>query len=115
MLMDVLEAFPEDVIKINVQFSNLNQGLCTFSTFALLVPSSSAAPPRRLSVSRTMLHSIYDLTTFCRKTTGDVPAKLVVRISVCHTRDGTDDFTGRINHCCGIEDVSFREWPERSR
>ncbi|KAF8237175.1 galactose oxidase [Tricholoma matsutake] len=24
-----------------------------------------------------MLHSIYDLTTFCRKTTGDVPAKLV--------------------------------------
>jgi hypothetical protein len=25
-----------------------------------------------------MLHSIYDLTTFCRKTTGDVPAKLVV-------------------------------------
>ena len=25
-----------------------------------------------------MLHSIYDLTTFCRKTSGDVPAKLVV-------------------------------------
>ncbi|KAJ7677496.1 hypothetical protein B0H17DRAFT_944861 [Mycena rosella] len=25
----------------------------------------------------TELHSIYDLTTFCRKTTGDVPAKLV--------------------------------------
>ncbi|EEB99015.1 hypothetical protein MPER_01374, partial [Moniliophthora perniciosa FA553] len=24
-----------------------------------------------------MLHSIYDLTTSCRKTTGDVPAKLV--------------------------------------
>ncbi|KAF8895546.1 hypothetical protein BD779DRAFT_1668802 [Infundibulicybe gibba] len=24
-----------------------------------------------------MLHSIYDLTTFCRKTTGDVPSKLV--------------------------------------
>ncbi|PPQ66252.1 hypothetical protein CVT24_007270 [Panaeolus cyanescens] len=24
-----------------------------------------------------MLHSIYDLTTYCRKTTGDVPAKLV--------------------------------------
>ncbi len=24
-----------------------------------------------------MLHSIYDLTTFCRKTSGDVPPKLV--------------------------------------
>ncbi|KAJ7600840.1 hypothetical protein C8J56DRAFT_767331 [Mycena floridula] len=24
-----------------------------------------------------MLHSIYDLTTACRKTTGDVPSKLV--------------------------------------
>ncbi|KAJ6621873.1 galactose oxidase [Mycena sp. CBHHK59/15] len=28
-------------------------------------------------MSSGMLHSIYDLTTFCRKTTGDVPAKLV--------------------------------------
>jgi hypothetical protein len=29
-----------------------------------------------------MLHSIYDLTTFCRETTGDVPQKLIVCFSV---------------------------------
>jgi len=28
-----------------------------------------------------MLHSIYDLTTFCRKTTGDVPPNLIVRFT----------------------------------
>ena len=34
-----------------------------------------------------MLHSIYDLTTYCRKTSGDVPAKLVVCsviLSICN-------------------------------
>lgn len=37
-----------------------------------LIPSLPTPP------NSAMLHSIYDLTTFCRKTTGDIPAKLVV-------------------------------------
>lgn len=41
-----------------------------------------------------MLHSIYDLTTFCRKTTGDVPAKLVVCSLI------TLNICIQIYHCC---------------
>jgi len=40
-----------------------------------------------------MLHSIYDLTTFCRKTTGDVPAKLVVCSLI-------SNICTRIHHFC---------------
>jgi hypothetical protein len=43
-----------------------------------------------------MLHSIYDLTTFCRKTSGDVPAKLVV----CSVGFGT---------CTQVHDFVHRE------
>lgn len=44
----------------------------------MLTPGSPCLHPFGPEGPLNMLHSIYDLTTFCRKTTGDVPAKLVV-------------------------------------
>jgi hypothetical protein len=56
------------------------------------------------------LHSIYDLTTFCRKTTGDVPAKLVVRVLLVFlTALQQSVLPGCIHHRRGLQDVPLRE------
>ena len=47
-----------------------------FSSPSALLPSSSAPPPPR--PARAQMYPISDLTAFCRRTTGDVPPKLVV-------------------------------------
>ena len=56
------------------------------------------------------MHSISDLTTFCRKTTGDVPAKLVVCACMCvmSTQDHRGFFAGRLDHRRGLKNVSLR-------
>lgn len=54
------------------------------------------------------MHSISDLTTYCRKTSGDVPAKLVVSPSHFLLPLLTH-FTGCIHHRRRFENVSFCE------
>lgn len=54
------------------------------------------------------MHSISDLTTFCRKTTGDVPPKLVVCIHSLSSFTVRHLFVGRVYHSRRIEDVSLR-------
>lgn len=65
-----------------------------------------------------MLHSIYDLTTYCRKTAGDVPAKLVVCSHSIQLTPSlvtsspfltTSSAIGRFNDRCWVEDVPIRE------
>ena len=52
---------------------------------SLLSPAPSYHPPFPLSWStHVAMYPISDLTTFCRKTLGDVPPKLVVCISIFH-------------------------------
>jgi hypothetical protein len=62
------------------------------------------------------MHSVSDLTTFARKTKGDVPPPLVVRVlspaieSTSSKISGADSLhpPGRIHHCSWQQDVSLR-------
>jgi hypothetical protein len=58
------------------------------------------------------MHSVSDLTTFSRKTSGDVPPKLVVRIiasAPCVTPSISHlCFTGRIDHRGRRQGLSLR-------
>jgi hypothetical protein len=65
------------------------------------------------SLAYAAMHSISDLTTFCRKTTGDVPPKLVVSPSLPFTMCDESIFhaLGIIDDSCGLQDVSLRTCP----
>ena len=74
---------------------------------AVKLTSPAAAPKGRPSA----MYPISDLTAFCRKTTGDVPPKLVVSIllAICAPSPLTPAFTGRVHHRGRIQDVPLRE------
>jgi hypothetical protein len=57
-----------------------------------------------------MLHSIYDLTTFCKATTGDVPPKLIVCSYPAISNDFAQrvNFQGRFHNRGRFKDVSIR-------
>ena len=90
---------------------------CPRVTVLLDIPSSPVLLPhlplpRPSSLwwpAQATMYPISDLTTFCRKTLGDVPPKLVVCIHLCHTSryPFSPSFLGRIYHRRRFQDLSI--------
>ena len=98
------------------QLPNCDRGSNSISYFySPLLLLSAISPPLLLPPLRPLppspMHSISDLTTFCRKTSGDVPAKLVVSASFSsfHSRLSRPRVPGCVYHRCWFENVSICE------